>query len=90
MQIQPLRLHRCSPPTKSAAAIRLIQAARQSFAGCQSHGCPCPAHQAIQNQHSPTDIRSAARSILSNGRARSFAAPSTPSLNMLSRSPPLN
>ncbi|OAV94403.1 hypothetical protein PTTG_02215 [Puccinia triticina 1-1 BBBD Race 1] len=58
-------------PSKSAAAVRLIQAARQSFAGCQSHACPCPAHQA---PHSPTDIRSAARSILSAGRARSLAS----------------
>ncbi|KAH9458082.1 hypothetical protein MJO29_005202 [Puccinia striiformis f. sp. tritici] len=64
--------------SKSATAIRLIQAARQSFAGCQSHGCACPAHQT--QQHSTTDIRSAARSILSGGKARSFVAPPIDSL----------
>jgi hypothetical protein len=73
-------------PSKSATAIRVIQAARQSFAGCQSHGCACPSHQ-IQSssnaaitsttpQYSPSDIRSAARSILSQGRARSLVTPS--------------
>ncbi|PLW20676.1 hypothetical protein PCANC_07404 [Puccinia coronata f. sp. avenae] len=72
-------------PSKSATAIRVIQAARESFAGCQSHGCACPSHQ-IQSssnaitsttpQYSPSDIRSAARSILSQGSARSLVTPS--------------
>lgn len=63
-------------PNKAAQAIRLIQAARQSFSGCQSHGCSCPAHSTgTTAQHSSSDIRSAARSIISQGRARSFATP---------------
>lgn len=65
--------------SKSATAIRLIQAARQTFAGCQSHACPCPAHRSpTALQHSPHDIRAAARSIISQGRHRSLAVPSNP------------
>jgi len=66
--------------SKAARAIRLMEAARQTFAGCQSHGCACPAHRSSTGlvPHSPHDIRAAARSILSNGRHRALAVPAHP------------
>ncbi|EGG04526.1 uncharacterized protein MELLADRAFT_44184 [Melampsora larici-populina 98AG31] len=58
---------------KASAALRLINLAQHSFQGCKTHGCGCSSSHGAG--HSAFDIQSAARSIASQGRSRTYATP---------------